>query len=160
MLTEAEISNFWNKVDVRLPSECWPWTAGTNAGYGQFEIGNRRDGNRRTVASHRLAFYFANEDQWPENYACHTCNNPICCNPSHLYDGTQQQNMDDMVAAGRQNKAKGENHGRSILTEDQILEIRERYIPRLITQQMLADEYGVNQSLIHQIIHRHIWRHI
>ena len=66
--------------------------------------------------------------------------------------------MDDKVAADR--AAKGEDNGRSILTEDQVLEIRERYFPGVVTLQTLGDEYGVCISVIHNAIHYKTWRHI
>ena len=66
--------------------------------------------------------------------------------------------MNDMVAADRQ--VKGEDVGSSKLTEDQVLEIRSRYVPRLVGLQTLADEYGVSQRLILSIIQRRIWNHI
>ena len=158
MITEKQFTNYWNKVDVHTPTDCWNWIASCTRGYGKFNIGNKKLGTYRMVYSHRLAFYFANENQWPENYACHTCDNPICCNPGHIYDGTPQQNMDDMTSADRQ--AKGEDQGLSKLTEDQVLEIRRRYVPRKVTLRTLAAEFGVSQRVIHGIIHRKTWTHI
>ena len=159
MITERQITNFWNKVDRRGEDECWPWTASCSRnGYGHFGIGNKKDGTKRIVRSSRLAFYFAHENQWPENQACHTCDNRLCCNPLHIYDGTQQENIADRNAAERQ--AKGEDNGRSKLTEDQVLEIRRRYVPRVVTLQTLGDEFGVSKQVISFIIRRNIWKHI
>ena len=159
MITENQISNYWNKVAVQGPIECWPWTASTRGdGYGAFGIGNVKDGTKRMVSSHRLAYYLSHNDQWPENYACHTCNNKLCCNPGHIYDGTHQDNMDDMTSGDRQ--ARGENQGLSKLTEDQVLEIRSRYEPWIVTLRTLAAEYGISNQVIHDIIQRRIWKHI
>ena len=83
---------FWEKVEIRGPDECWPWTASTTSG-GQGKV--RWDG-REIIGSHRVAFYLM-YNRWPD-HACHTCDNPPCCNPSHIYDGTKSTNAKDFYA--------------------------------------------------------------
>src|SRR3954465_9420162 len=75
--------DFWSHVSVGSPDACWEWQgARTNKGYGY--VGRwRRD---REVA-HRRAFRLANGHD-AAGLVCHACDNPPCCNPSHLYDGT------------------------------------------------------------------------
>lgn len=55
---------------------------------------------------------------------------------------------------------RGEGHGNSKLTRDQVLDIRSSYKPRKVTQQMLADKYGVTKTLIRYVLQRKIWKHI
>ena len=75
---------------------------------------------------------------------CHSCNNPICCNPRHLRFDTRQGNVDDMMAAGRNVSPPVK------LSEGDIQTIRER-IAAGAKQQDLADQYGVSNSLISMI---------
>lgn len=90
-------SNFWRHVDKRGPDECWPWTGGRNAkGYGCFSIRGKR-----SVAT-RASLEIATGKPVPDGMlACHTCDNPPCVNPAHLFVGTPRDNMQDQVAKGR-----------------------------------------------------------
>ena len=82
---------YWSHVDVRGPDECWPWTAGLNAGYGCFSI------DSGSFGSHRVAKFLATGIN-PSDCVLHKCDNRKCCNPNHLFDGTLQDNVVDMEA--------------------------------------------------------------
>lgn len=93
----------------------------------------------------------------------HACDNPTCIEPTHLIGGTQADNMKDMKKRQRRRgitAVYGETHGCSILTEDQVKEIKARYLPRKITQKMLASEYGVSQWTIRAITQGRLWKHL
>jgi hypothetical protein len=94
MYTQQFIDKFWAKVDRRGPDECWTWKAGKdNYGYGQISI------KGRSTRAHRVALILTVGE--PETSGLHglhdpiTCNNPGCCNPSHLRWGTHQDNLAD-----------------------------------------------------------------
>src|SRR5215831_8862727 len=90
---------FWTKVDMSGgPQACWPWLAGIKStGYGNFTI---RHGVGRYA--HRLAWEFANKRKIPTGkYCCHTCDNPTCVNPLHLFIGYQKDNVADSIQKGR-----------------------------------------------------------
>lgn len=88
---------FWAKVDKAGPDECWLWTASTNKGYGQLAI----KPSPQPVMAHRFSYELAN-GPIPDGLAvCHTCDNPPCVNPAHLFLGTKGDNNRDMVAKGR-----------------------------------------------------------
>lgn len=157
---------FWQHVDKAGPDECWPWTARcTDKGYGQFVLYPPDAPKKRTVAAHRLAYELTHGPL--VNWGLHGCNNPPCCNPAHIYDGTPSQNAVDSVVAGTSAvlrpdhpKARGERAGNAKLTDDAVRDIRRRYAAGGISQQQLADEYGVNQTKISAVVHRRTWRHV
>jgi hypothetical protein len=88
----------------------------------------------------------------------HKCDIPKCVNPDHLFLGTGQDNMDDMVSKGR--SLKGEKSPMHKLTEEEVLEIRSLYQSGEFSQGRLASMYRVNQTNIGFIIRRKSWRHI
>lgn len=153
---------FWQYVDVGEWDDCWEWTACRyKQGYGQFVLYDPK----QTVLAHRMAW----EQFWRQplqKWALHRCNNRACCNPLHIYDGTPPDNWQDMVEAGTWKlrpdcrKAVGEAAGNAKLTDDAVREIRRRYAEGGISQQKLADEYGVNQSKISDVVNRRTWRHV
>lgn len=144
---------FWSGVQPSTDDKCWPWMRCCQSkGYGQIYIGDTAH------RAHRVAFYLAN-GKWPK-VACHTCDNPICCNPKHIIDGTYQFNMLDKVRKGRSNSARGEKCGSSRFTESQVLDIRAEHAAGGISQCSLAKKYRCDQSLIHCIIKRKTWTHI
>lgn len=84
--------DFWDRVD--RSGDCWTWTASVDSdGYGHLGL------EGKLVLAHRLAFYLTH-GYWP-NVCRHICDNPPCVNPAHLLDGTQADNIRDMVERGR-----------------------------------------------------------
>ncbi len=87
---------FWSKVDRRGPDECWPWTRCKNQrGYGLFSIKNRHFSASRVLM---MAIY---GPQPKHIFACHSCDNPSCCNPAHIWTGTNSDNIRDSFQKGR-----------------------------------------------------------
>jgi hypothetical protein len=148
---------FWAKVDHRGPDECWPWQAGRRAGgYGWFQTGS---GPER---AHRVAWELIHGPIPEGMFVCHACDNPPCCNPAHLFLGTQAENLADMrtKGRGRGKVSLGEAHPHHKLTNAIVREIRARYRPRVVTQAQLAAEYGVGVDLIAAVVQRRLWRHV
>ena len=100
---------FWSGVDRRGPDECWNWTRARQTRglkYGIIGIGSRLDGSKRAVLAHRLAWQLTHGPLARQGLkVLHRCDNPLCCNPAHLFLGTQADNVADMFSKGRQNSA-------------------------------------------------------
>lgn len=93
---------FWSKVDKSGP--CWLWTGATlKDGYGNLKVGGR------TVQAHRLSWEMHHGAE-PSGQVCHTCDNPSCVRPDHLFVGDQADNMRDMAAKGRTGTRAGDEH--------------------------------------------------
>lgn len=149
---------FWSHVQPAPDDRCWPWMRTTvgKLGYGQFKV--HQGGERKSFRANRLAFYIVN-GYWPV-FACHTCDNPLCCNPKHIYDGTPLQNMLDRKARGRANAPTGVSHWNSRLAESDVHEIRKRYAAGGVTYLQLGKEFGCSWNMIGCIVRRHSWTHI
>ena len=92
---------FWAKVDRRGPDECWPWVgARSSKGYGVFYRGSEALRPRMIFAS-RFS-WIVHSGPIPDGlFVLHSCDNPPCCNPSHLFLGTRGDNNRDAIAKGR-----------------------------------------------------------
>lgn len=163
-MTPESTERFWSKVDRSAgPNQCWPWTgARFELGYGAFKDRGRQ------YHSNRIAL-----EQWlgkplGDALALHTCDNPPCCNPAHLYAGTVQDNARDRVIRGRQaygdrvpylRRPRGSKHPDAVLTEQSVAEIRAA-LREGVSLGVLAARYGVVKSTIAFIAKRRTWKHV
>lgn len=183
-LPAGAVSRFFSifRRSVQDATGCLLWGGRRNAaGYGLFDL------QKRPRLAHRMSFWLHTRIL-PRGFSVlHRCDNPACVNPSHLFLGTHEDNMKDMVAKGRQVKgpshsctmrmaaARGDKHGSvtkpdsvrrgakaagARLTEREVVSIRERYTKGGVLQRQLAAEYGVNQSQISDVITHTTWSHI
>ena len=99
---------FWELVSVAGEDECWNWKGyRTPKGYGQLPVAHKHN------FAHRLAFELKHRPLNPGEVVCHKCDNPSCCNPKHLFAGTQLDNIRDRDIKGRSAKgAKNANFGK------------------------------------------------
>lgn len=150
-----DVARFMTKVDQG--DECWMWKGGRyNTDYGRFCA------NARMYLAHR-ASYEIFVGPIPEGaFILHSCDNPPCVNPAHLRAGDHRENMADMKERGRAKSPclAGERHPHARLSEDDVREIRRRYASGKESQQRIADDFGVRQTLISQIVLRQAWRHV
>lgn len=156
MFVDGTEERFWSNVDTGSEEDCWEWLASTKGrGYGQFWV-TYEDGSKENWYAHRLA-YKLEYGEIDKPQVNHNCDNMICVNPNHLYNGTQSDNRKDAYRRGRASE-KGENAGSSKLTEEEVIEIRDKVDNS--TYRELADEYGVTMSCINHIVNRRSWKHI
>lgn len=139
-------TRFWNKVALTADdNQCWLWLAGITKGYGHLKI------NGKHYYAHRIAWMLPNY-QIPDNMEiCHSCDNPKCVNPKHLFIGTHQENVDDMHRKGRANQVNNENHGGCKLSNLQVADIR-RLNTGGTSQRKLAIMFNVDRRTIGRII--------
>lgn len=87
---------FWSRVVKGGPDECWPWVGANTRGYGILSV------NDKNTKSTRFSWALHHGVPFPEHLdCCHTCDNPPCVNPAHLFPGTASDNAKDAVAKGR-----------------------------------------------------------
>ena len=157
---------FWSKVDRSGgPDACWPWTgARYSNGYGAFRIGGRKATGGYQTTAQRVALALHRGIPVEQILqGCHHCDNPPCCNPSHLFDHTQGGNLADASAKGRlvgnRGVFAGERNRNAKLTEDQVREIRRRAEAGERHASIAAD-FGIAVSLVSLIKTRAAWRHV
>lgn len=142
---------FWAKANVQSEDQCWEWQANRDMnGYGRISGA----GKRRFLA-HRVAWTIANGPIPSGMVVMHKCDNPPCCNPSHLTLGTQEMNMKDMAAKGR--AQRGTAHHNSKLTDDAVRLIRDN---RTLSARKLAKQLGVGVWTIHNVRSGKRWAHV
>ena len=132
---------------------CWQWIGCKNSdGYGGFALGT---GKGRELA-HRTAYQLFNGVIPKGKCVLHTCDNPACVNPKHLWLGTHTDNMKDKKRKGRQ--PEGEENIKSILTLKQVKEIRRLYSKGGYYHRHFAEKYGVSKGAIWAIINKISWK--
>lgn len=138
-------------------SGCWLWElALSRKGYGACSIPGRHGLHR----VHRVA-YEAFVGPIPDGmHVCHRCDVRACCNPDHLWLGTNADNVADMVSKGRNLGAPGESNGRAKLNPVDIAQIRAEYVGGTATQTVLAAKFGVSRRQIFRIVRGEQWDHV
>ncbi len=147
------IGRFWSRV--HKTRGCWLWTALKNPkGYGLFPVRARE----RCVLAHRFSWELG-KGRIPDGMCVlHHCDVRNCVRPSHLFLGTQTDNLRDMYEKGRH--PKGEDRGHAKLTNAQVLEMRARYAAGGIRQKDLAKDYGIVQATVSFIVRHVTWTHL
>lgn len=161
-MTESEwLASLLAKEMVRHNGEtdCWEWLGATNRwGYG------RLTAKKKWWASHRYAFATFRGPIPDGLWVLHECDNPSCVNPAHLFLGTHDDNMQDMVKKGRWNGAVllGQDNGRAVLTEAIVRKARAlaQRIGCRAASCDIAGEFGVSFHTVRRAIRRQTWRHL
>ena len=146
--TKADIERFNSFVAAGKPDECWPWSGGTDRqGYGHFGLGGK------TIQAHRFAFWFTAGIEPGDLCVCHSCDNPGCVNPAHLWLGTHKENM---VDASKKGRLVGTGL-KSVFNHEFVRQIRAKYAAGGTTLLRLANEYGICESTVSNIVNRKIY---
>ena len=153
--------DFWKNVSGSNPNECWLWT-GSTAGriYGYFKVNGKK-----WIAS-RYAFTLIKGEIPAGMFVCHTCDNPKCVNPNHLFLGTAKDNAYDCIHKGRatfqNHELKPKNLGNTIYAQKLNLEkanhIRSLFNTGRYTRRELSSKFNVSKRNICYILRGQIWR--
>lgn len=151
-----EEPRFWSKVDMRANVDlCWEWSSAKDLdGYGLFQISGK------TKRAHRLSYFLHYKVDPIKKLICHTCDNPSCVNPFHLFAGSPKDNTKDCILKNRRNTQKGEDSGGAKLSESQVREIFYLYQNKKANQEELSKMFGVSAKNISKIITGSRWKHL
>jgi len=156
---KTDEQRFWE--NVHKTDGCWTWI-GARTGlpgnqYGAFYA------NSKQIRAHRFSWELSNKRSIPDGmFVCHSCDNGLCVRPSHLWIGTNSDNMKDGYSKGRvrfKNSRVGEGNGRAVLTDQNVREIRQK--SKLgSTCADLSSEYGVCPNNIRAVIKGTTWKNV
>ena len=159
------MERFWSKV--KKTAACWEWVGCRNkTGYGLFRL------EGRSRLAHRVS-WLLNGGLIPGRlFVCHRCDNPACVRPSHLFLGSQSDNMGDAKRKGRMASgekssmrlhpdriARGVRRWNAKLTDKSVLEIRQA-AGSGVAFKKLASRFHVHQSQISRIVAGKRWKHV
>jgi hypothetical protein len=168
-IQQSTADRFWSRVERRSLDECWPWKGSKSRGNrGRFCLDGRR------TAAPRVAWELTRGPIPKGLCACHSCDNPNCVNPDHLWLGTYADNSRDAITKGRSGVwkmrarmrlkrldecARGEGHGCAKLKTSDVIEIRRRHTGGEATRS-LCIRFGVSSSTVLSIVNRETWSHV
>lgn len=136
----------------RTPYGCWEWICSTDKdGYGSLTCCGR------TYRVHRLAYHLYCGPLEPGECVCHRCDNPACCNPAHLFRGTQAVNTYDRDAKGR--GPRGERNHFAKTTAETAARVK-RLLASGLNQTAVARECGLTRAIVHSIARGKAWAHV
>ena len=135
-------------------SGCWLWTKALfPSGYA---LKNRlEDGKQKAKKGHRLVYELLVRSIPKGMSVCHRCDTPSCVNPAHLFLGTHRENIDDMMAKGRQQK--GHAHCHAKLTDRLAREIFDLANNTTMLFKEIGNLYDVSESRVSRIKTGHAW---
>lgn len=173
-LSELEVKAWaWNNrilpfLEIR-GSGCWEWNKSHSKGYGQIRL--MCSGQKRIFSTHRIAWEVKHGRLLGSLVACHSCDNPKCNNPSHIFPGTMKDNTADMHSKNRGggmfskghkaiNQVRGNGIPHAKLNDRMVLEMRVIYDAGLLGYKLLARKFGVSHGIAHRAIKRRGWVHV
>lgn len=145
--------SFWARVNIGSGEECWEWQGGKyHFGHGATTL------RGRPAKAHRVAWELSRGPLPAGAYLLHKCDNPPCCNPAHLFVGTQADNMADMVKKKRH--SHGEKRTLAKLTDERVRDMRFLAETLPVSRRALAAAFGVSPKCVTLVLARQAWKHV
>jgi hypothetical protein len=144
----------WEFVKKGNPDDCWEWQGYKARGYGSMMV------SRVAYYAHRLVYgltypnsitFKAPKDKSLKQFIMHKCDNPACCNPNHMELGSQEDNNKDAKNKGRARGLKNEKHNLSVLSNEQVAQIR-LFHGHGWSQKEMSDMFGVSPSVMNRVV--------
>ena len=166
-------ADFYTNISVDEDG-CWNWTRARRrkrGGYGVVSLFGQQ------ILAHRASYELSKGPIPKGKFVCHSCDNPACVNPSHLWVGTHDENMADAASKGRrkappvmrgdanpsrkypEKRKRGERHPRSFLTSETIIDIRRAYIAGE-SRRAMAERFNVKMSFLDDVVYGRVWKHL
>lgn len=161
MVNEMDaVERFWGKVEKT--TGCWEWQSTKNAqGYGRFALTvSKVPPRQKWHSAHRLVWEWENGPIPDGLIVCHTCDNPSCVNPAHLFLGTHKDNADDRDRKGRIRPPRGERNRHARLRASDVMYIRRLAARGSADHDELAKRFGVCRRTIGAVARGDTWRHL
>ncbi len=148
-MTPCDKERFWSKVDIKSEEECWEWKDSLHRdGYGYLSVGGRTG---KDLPAHRIAKTLSMGEEIIDGLlVMHSCDNPPCCNPSHLELGTNEDNLADMANKGR----AATSFGNAKIDWDIVDTIRQSSL----TGKELSEQLSIPKSSISEIRNHKTWK--
>lgn len=155
-LTTERLRAFWGAVQLSGPDDCWIWKNVPNSqGRPLFKMSGVN------FYAHKLSWFISTK-RWPSSdvFICHSCDNPLCVNPKHLFEGNARINHDDMAAKGRRASFVGESNSQSKLTELDVKMMRALHFQNGCSKRQIAFRFGVHPVVASKAIRGETWSHV
>lgn len=156
MAKQSIQSRFESKVTLVPFCECHLWTAATT----DFGYGKLSDGKKSWLHAHRVSYQLYKGEVPDDKCVLHTCDNPACVNPEHLYLGSYKDNAADRENRKRGNHPKGTKHHKNVLLQSQVYEIRDAFDTGKYSFSELGRIYGIEGKSVADIVDRKNWKHL
>jgi hypothetical protein len=153
LLPSSSENKFWRLVDIPTNESCWMWLGAVDGGgYGMF-----RSPKFTEKKAHRISWVISNGEIPDGLDVLHSCDNPGCCNPRHLFLGTDLDNVRDKFSKNREATFEGQNNGMCKLNKDKVIEIRSLHSSG-VSYRSLAKRFGIGATQVGRIVRRESWR--
>lgn len=150
-------SDLLARIKIDAVTKCWIWMAGRKENKKGRDYGIVWANGKRYPA-HVLSFKLHGGRLRKDQIVCHDCDNPPCCNPEHLFAGTDKDNCQDKIKKGRAKYEKGSDRYNAKLTEADVVKIKQ--LLKTVPAAHVATEFKVSKTAIHNIKNGLRWKHV